>query len=137
MDIRNCSRCGKIYAYEGFDICIQCRREDEEDFRKVKEYIDENPDATISEVSEETEVDTRKIIGFLRQGRLEVKGGENLLLDCERCGVPIKTGRFCKRCSVEMEREFKRSIGGGKDPMDLKSGGAKERIGVIDRYRQK
>lgn len=116
---------------------MQCRREDEEDFKKVKEYIDENPGANISEVSEETEVDTRKIISFLRQGRLEVENKDNLLLDCERCGVPIKTGRFCKKCTAEMQREFKQSIGGGRDPKDLKNGRAKEKIRIIDRYRDK
>ena len=82
MDIKNCSRCGKIYAYDGFNICIKCRREDEEDFKKVKEYIGENPGANISEVSEK-QVDIGKC-QFLRQGRLEVKDEGNLL-DCERC----------------------------------------------------
>ena len=137
MDIRNCNRCGKIYAYDGFNICIKCRREDEEDFKKVKEYIDENPGANISEVSEKTEVDTRKIINFLRQGRLEIEDKDNLLLDCERCGVPIKTGRFCKKCTIEMQREFKQSIGGGKDPKELRTGKAKEKIRIKDRYDYK
>ena len=84
-----------IYAYDGFNICMKCRRQDEEDFQKGKEYIDENPGATITQVTEETEVDSKKIIEFLRQGRLEIRDEDNLLLNCERCGTSIKTGRFC------------------------------------------
>lgn len=137
MNVRNCSRCGKIYAYDGFNICIQCRREDEEDFKKIKEYIDKNPGANVSEVSEKTGIDSKKIIKFLRQGRLEIKDEHNLLLKCERCGDSIKTGRFCERCTAEMQKEFKQSIGGGKDPRDLKNGRAKERIRITDRYRNR
>lgn len=135
MDIRNCSRCGMIYAYDGFNICMKCRRQDEEDFQKVKEYIDENPGATITQVTEETEVDSKKIIEFLRQGRLEIRDENNLLLNCERCGTSIKTGRFCEKCIVDMQREFKQSIGGGREPENLKNARAKEKIRVTDRYR--
>ena len=137
MDIRNCSRCGNIYAYDGFNICMKCRRQDEEDFQKVKEYLDENPGATITEVTEETGVDSKKIIEFLRQGRLEVEDEANLLLSCERCGASIKTGRFCEKCILEMQKEFKQSIGGGKDPKDLTNGRAKKKIRITERYKDK
>lgn len=137
MDIRNCTRCGKIYAYDGFNVCMQCRREDEDDFKKVKEYIDENPGANISEISEETEVDSKKIIEFLKQGRLEIEDENNTLLQCERCGVSIKTGRFCDKCTTEMQKEFKQAIGGGNDPKGVGNGRAKERIRITDKYRNR
>lgn len=136
MDVRNCSRCGQIYAYDGFKVCARCRQEDEEDFKKVKEYLDENPGANIPQVEEETGIDSKKIIEFLRQGRLEIEGEGNIILGCERCGVAINTGRFCDKCKVEMEREFKQSIGGGRDPKDLQSGQLKERMRIADRRRR-
>lgn len=136
MNIRNCSRCGQIYAYDGFKVCLKCRRKDEEDFKKVKEYLDEYPGATISEVTEETEVDSKKIIEFLRQGRLEIEDETNVLLPCERCGASIKTGRFCEKCTVEMEREFKQSIGGGKDPKTIGDGRARKKIQITERRRR-
>ncbi|CCQ94662.1 conserved hypothetical protein [[Clostridium] ultunense Esp] len=137
MDVRNCSRCGKIYAYDGFKICLHCRREDEKDFKTIKEYIDGNPGANISEVSEETGVDTKKIIEFLREGRLEIKDEHNLLLSCERCGASIKTGRFCEKCTAEMQKEFRQSIGGGMDPKSIKNGRAREKIRITDRRRER
>lgn len=135
MDVRNCRRCGQIYAYDGFNICLKCRREDEEDFKKVKEYLDEYPGSNISQVEEATEVSSKKIIEFLRQGRLEIEDEANVILSCERCGASIKTGRFCDQCKVEMEREFKQSIGGGRDPKDLTNGRLKERMQVAERRR--
>ena len=137
MKVRNCSRCGKIYAYDGFNICIKCRREEEEEFKKVKEYLRENPGANVVEVSEETGVEAKRIIEFLKQGRLEIKDEHNILLTCERCGTSIRTGRFCDKCTIEMTREFKQSIGGGKDPKSVSNGRAKERIRVTDKYKKR
>ena len=41
---------------------------DEKDFEKVRAYLDENPSADINEISEKTEVNTKKIIKFLHYG---------------------------------------------------------------------
>lgn len=136
MNVRNCTRCGKIYAYDGFNICLNCRKDDEEDFKKIKEFLDENPGANISELSDGTGVDSKKIMEFLRQGRLEIKDEHNILLTCERCGNSIKTGRFCEKCTLEMQREFKQSIGGGRDPDSLGIGKLKERMRIVDRRKR-
>lgn len=111
MDIRNCKECGKIYQYDGFKICLNCRRKEDEIFKNVKEYIYDHPGANIQVVSEETDVSVNKILSYLREGRLELTGDHNnLILECERCGVSINTGRFCDKCIVELERELKSSI---------------------------
>ncbi|MCK9445093.1 MAG: MerR family transcriptional regulator [Tissierellaceae bacterium] len=134
MDIRNCSRCGRLYHYDGFRICPTCRREDEADFTKVKEYLYKNPGADISEVEKETEVEASKIIEFLRQGRLEVAEDSNLVLECEICGTSIRTGRFCDKCASDLQKELSLSIKGtGKKPVQRE----KERFRVIDRYEKR
>lgn len=132
MDVRNCKRCGKIYNYDGFKNCPTCRREDEADFIKVKEYIYDSPGANISEVERETEVDSEKIIEFLRQGRLEVGDGHNLVLDCEVCGVGIKSGRFCDKCKNDMARDL-----GGAIKSDKKPEGPKKRESTTAKFRYK
>lgn len=134
MDIRNCTRCGKIYKYDGFKICPTCRREDEEDFVKVREYLYEYPGANLHEVHEGTGVDTSKIIEFLRQGRLEIADDSNLILECEICGVSIRTGRFCDKCASDMKREFSSAI---KRPEKKPIQKEKERFRVIDRYEKR
>ncbi|MBU5436681.1 MerR family transcriptional regulator [Tissierella sp. MSJ-40] len=136
MNVRNCNRCGKIYNYDGFRLCIQCRRNDEGDFQKVKEYLYENPGANVAEVSEQTEVSTRKIIEFLKEGRLEIKDENNILLECEKCGTPIKTGRFCDKCTISLQKELRQAVARTKDPKDLGVGRAKEKIRITDRYNK-
>jgi hypothetical protein len=64
------------------------------------------------EVSQETGVSVEKIMRFLREERLEIKSeNSNLLLECERCGRSIKSGRFCENCKGAINKDFKREFG--------------------------
>ena len=111
-EIRNCPRCGKIFSCFGRPICNTCIDAEENEFKLVKEYIYDNTGATISEVAQETEVSVEKIMRFLREERLEIMSeNSNLLLECERCGRAIKSGRFCENCKVDMNKDFKREFG--------------------------
>ena len=122
MDIRNCKKCGKLYKYDGYKICLKCRQEEDAIFKRVREYVYDNPGATIQLISEETEVTVKKILNYLREGRLEIKNNDgNLLLACEKCGLPITTGRFCEKCKIEMSKELKGSIKKSKSEKQSKT----------------
>ena len=102
MAVRNCKRCGKIFNYAaGQPICENCRKELEQDFQKVKEYIKENPNQGVKEVAEACEVPEGQIKQWVREERLEVSKGAGVL-NCEQCGEPIATGRFCEKCKANM-----------------------------------
>lgn len=108
MKIMNCKQCGRVFQAEGIEkLCSRCRSNDEEDFKVVREYIYDNPDANIKDVAEETGVLEEKILKFLRAGKLILKGENAMVLDCERCGKGISTGRYCDECSSAMARELK------------------------------
>lgn len=117
MDLRNCSKCGRVFSYNGFDLCSRCSSNTEDDFKKVKEYLYDNPGASVTEVSEGTGVAEKQILRFLRENRIEIREENNCLLDCERCGVPIKSGRFCEKCVAELKKEFQSVM---KKPEDKK-----------------
>jgi len=108
-DVRNCRRCNKIYNYvSGPPICVACRQLDEEDFKKVKEYLNDNPGASLQQISNEMEISVEKIKRFLKEGRLEIVSSEgNMVLECESCGKAIKSGRFCVHCGREVADDFK------------------------------
>jgi len=135
MDVRNCKKCGKVFAYNGYNTCPQCKKQDEEEFMVVKEYVYDNPGADIQLVSQETGVEVKKILRYLRDGKLEIREGNgNLILDCERCGAAIKTGRFCERCTVEMQRELRSSISPKNTSDKAKSSG--DRMFIADRRKK-
>lgn len=133
MNVRNCTRCGKIYNYDGFKVCRICRKEDELDYQKVKDYLQENPGADISEVHNATEVEHSKIIDFLRDGRLEVEEGGSLILECESCGISIRTGRFCDKCAGVLTKEMSRVVDSSrsKNPAINRT---EAKFRVVDRY---
>jgi flagellar operon protein (TIGR03826 family) len=103
-EVRNCRRCGRIFNYiGGAPICSNCKEQDEVEFRKIKEYLYENPRAALSEVSTVLDVSVEKIKRFLKEGRLEIVGDDgNFVLECENCGKSIRTGRFCEICEKEL-----------------------------------
>ena len=106
-DIRNCRNCRKLFTdYLGRHLCNECLKADEELFDKVRDYIRENPDATIFSTSEACEVSESKIRQWLKEERLEYKAQPGSGLYCEKCGEPISTGRYCSKCKVALSREL-------------------------------
>ncbi|HEY9062169.1 MAG TPA: MerR family transcriptional regulator [Pseudobacteroides sp.] len=109
-DIRNCKRCGQIYNYAGKPICPDCIKADEDDFKRVKEYLYKYPGTSMAKVSEDLEISVQKITRYLREGRLEISGGEaNMILSCESCGKSIRSGRFCDICAGGLTKDLKKT----------------------------
>lgn len=102
MNVRNCRKCGHVFNYMlGPIICPACQGKLEEKFQEVKTYIRENPGVGIKEVSEECDVEVQQIRQWLREERLELAETAAIHLNCEGCGAPIRSGRFCKKCKAE------------------------------------
>ncbi len=103
MDVRNCRKCGRLFNYAmGPIICQQCKEGLEEKFQEVKKYVYEHPGCGISEVSEECEVEAKQIKQWLREERLQFSEDSTVMLNCETCGAPIRSGRFCEKCKNSM-----------------------------------
>ncbi len=112
MQLKNCNWCGKVFAHPSDTVCQDCRRQEEEDFEKVFNFLRNQKNATIEMVHEETNVEKRRIIKFIRQGRLLTDSGEpfEIFVECESCGDPIQEGRFCEKCSKSIRQELERPV---------------------------
>lgn len=131
-DLRNCPRCGKLFAYIGRSICNRCIEQEEEEFKLVKEYIYNNPGATVFEVADATEVSVDKIMRFLREERLEISSDNvNLILECESCGTSIRTGRYCQQCRDDLTNEMKREFGIGQRKRETIKSTGKEKMYIV------
>ena len=107
MIIRNCKMCGKIFNYvTGPVLCPTCRDTMEAKFQEVKECVREHKGAGIAEVAEACDVDASQIRQWLREERLEVTEDSAIFLSCEACGAPIRCGRFCEKCKMEVTKGF-------------------------------
>ena len=52
------------------------------------------------------EISAGKGIQWLREERLELSQDSPMYLTCESCGAPIRTGRFCEKCSGNLTRSL-------------------------------
>jgi flagellar operon protein (TIGR03826 family) len=105
MEMRNCPKCGKIFAYTAKPICKSCEQKEEETFETIRDYMEQNPTCNLGELSEATGVSPKLITRFIREGRLQITSGLRGEITCESCGKPILTGRYCEDCFLQVSRE--------------------------------
>ncbi|WP_099190238.1 flagellar protein [Tepidibacter mesophilus] len=111
MELTNCKECGRMFGSENGELyCSKCRVDDNADFKKVREYLYDNPGASVQEVAEGTGVSETLIIKFLKQERIEIIEDGNSILSCERCSKSIKTGRYCEVCKAEIKKELTQAV---------------------------
>ena len=107
MEVRNCKSCNRLFNYlSGPPLCPSCTNDLDDKYDKVKEYIYDHPRVSIQQVSDEMEVSVPQIKQWIREERLTFAEDSMIGLDCEGCGVTIKTGRFCKECKDKLARGF-------------------------------
>lgn len=105
MDLRNCPKCGKLFVYRHRNLCPECLKKDEKAFDRVREFLNDNPHASLEEVSNATEVSTKNVLEYLKEGRLMLRNDNvNILLNCEICKEPILSGRLCEKCSNKFKK---------------------------------
>ena len=114
MEYVNCRKCGKLFAKISSPICQDCVRAEEEQFSALKNFISDNPMATLPEIAEKTKIHPKRIMQYLREGRLEVKGNFANELRCVSCGAYIKIGTHCKNCLTIIQRDLQEAIEKGK-----------------------
>jgi flagellar operon protein (TIGR03826 family) len=107
-DLLNCPQCGKLFVKNIRKHCDVCYREEEKQYDSVYRYLrkSENRNATLLDVSEGTKVAESKIIYFIHQGRIRVKGFPNFTYPCDGCHKPINDGRLCQECKDKLKSEL-------------------------------
>lgn len=107
-EVINCKKCGNMFKYYPGKppLCSDCISKEEDEFKRVKEYLYDNPGASLTEVANATEISTRKLTRYLREGRIEIIGDTNMLLECTNCGKSIKTGKLCQECEISLKQEL-------------------------------
>lgn len=103
MDVRTCKSCKRIFNYlSGPIICPACVEKLEEKFQEVKEYIRENPRASMQDVAEATDVSVKQLKSWVREERLRFSDDSPVGIECMNCGAIIKFGKYCDSCKGKM-----------------------------------
>lgn len=106
MNIDNCPRCGKLYAVNIRELCLNCIKDIEREYEVCVQYLRDNRGANIQELSEATEVSVKQITKFIREGRISVMNAPNMMYPCEVCGTLIREGHMCDSCRTRLTKEL-------------------------------
>jgi len=102
MANHECVRCHRFFERVAFEeVCPVCFPIEEEEFRKIKEYLTAHPGASSNEVMSVIGVSLKSIRRYLKEERLEIVGDNKGFIRCELCGRPLNSGRFCDGCYKE------------------------------------
>lgn len=119
MEVKNCRKCGRIFNYiGGMPICPMCKENLEKKFEEVKNYIRENPQSGIPDISKDCEVETGQIQQWIREERLVFADDSPVGIPCERCGTMIHSGRYCDKCKNELASGLNNSIAKPQAPVN-------------------
>lgn len=116
MNLGNCPRCGRLYALGFRELCSDCFKEIEGEYKACADYLRETRGATMQEVSDVTGVTVRQIIKFIREGRVSIANAPNMSYPCEVCGIPIRESNMCDSCRARLTKELKSAA--QDDPAD-------------------
>ena len=107
MNLKNCTRCGKMFASSHISLCPDCLEADQVTFKSVRDFIKNNPRVSIDVVVEATGVAEEDVREFVRQGRIDVADLSGPVLSCKRCGKPIESGEYCVLCRQDITENLK------------------------------
>lgn len=125
-NLGNCPKCGKLFVRVR-KICDACYEKQEEDYRKVSEYLWEHPGCSMKELNEGAKVSVLQIRQFIMENRIIIGQFANLSYPCDHCGKLIKHGKTCPSClknvselAQKVEFEKKQSQNEDKRPSSYK-----------------
>lgn len=71
MSVVSCKGCGGIFAFLPRGLCADCIDRREESFHAVRDYLRDNPGASVIAACTATGVAERVVAEFIREGRLQ------------------------------------------------------------------
>lgn len=127
--LRNCEECNRIFSHPTRTLCNECYEEAQRSFKAVKEYLVENPGASVARVAKETEVPVEIIYEYIQEGRLDVIP-KDAVLKCAICGTAINVGRVCTKCRDDLRSTITTEQGKSRDSLRSRS-----RVHILDTIR--
>ena len=126
MNIIQCKICHKPFHSIGGNTCPDCMAKIDREYSTVRDYIYDNPNAKIDDVSKETGVEKAVILHLLKDGRLKLSSPDiGGALVCYICKKPISSGRMCEECKAKVALTMNKNIEANKPPQpeqkDLKA----------------
>jgi hypothetical protein len=126
MELSNCPKCRRLFPkVKESRLCSECSKAEEDQFEILRRFIQDNPKSTIGVVSNATGVSPKRILLYVREGRLILSEGMMGELKCSQCETPIEKGSMCDKCSREISKGFEEALKESNDNAKKQEAAAK------------
>lgn len=106
-ELKNCPVCGKVFVKVVKNLCPACVEAEEREFMEARDYIKDNPGASVETITAVTGVEEKKILRWLREGRIEYTNADGRMRPiCRSCGATINVGDLCSKCAKELSEKI-------------------------------
>lgn len=119
MRLKKCDICTRPFQDMGLPFCPYCMQELEDQYILVREYLYDNPNASLEAVAEATGVPAKVILYFIKDGRVREVNTSGLLR-CDQCGKSIDSGRFCESCMAKIDERVIKPLQAAQQAMKQK-----------------
>lgn len=137
MNIENCPRCGKIFVKNIRGVCYACMKELDQQCNQCIEYLRENRQCMIQELSEATGVSVKQITLFIREGRISIADNPKLAYSCEVCGTMIREHKICDGCRQRLAKGIKDAEEDEKRKQEARSQEGRMSYNIRDRLKNR
>ena len=106
MPLAKCVRCDNLFDKTKNAVCAPCVPDEEADYERIREVVDEHPDMGAEAVAELSEVPLQVVMRMLDQGLITntstLAGGSK----CGRCGAEAisATKKLCHSCLEKLNQ---------------------------------
>ena len=117
-----CEKCGKLFSSaHGETLCPTCNAEYQAAQSKIREYLRENPKATLMDAAAVTGVDSdsmKRISQEVVSAKFNAQRAKaNVDHPCAMCGTPIKSGTYCPACTAELQKKAQQVAAANASPV--------------------
>ena len=110
MPLAACDRCGKVFSKDTpSSVCPKCQPDEEEDFERIRDRLDKQPNLSAKQLAETTGVDLECVMRLIDGGRIRnVGAGE--VVRCGKCGAPAisLSKKLCEACLNRLSQDLAR-----------------------------
>lgn len=110
MPLTRCERCGKMYNKRGgVKVCTQCHNDEESDYERIRDALEEQPNMTAEQVADSTGVEISCVMRCIESGRVQAIT-DKIEVRCDRCGAPAISlnKKLCEKCLNELSQQVAR-----------------------------
>ena len=106
MPLAKCIRCDNLFDKMKHPVCAACLPDEESDYEKVREIVDEHPDLSAEAVAELADVGLQVVMRMLDQGLVTNTSLAGAATTCGRCGAPAISAskKLCHACLEKLNQ---------------------------------